>query len=275
MSATHEAKLYFDKDMEESDRLSFAGGQAIVYTSRCPHKAGSNEDAAGLISLGNGSGVVVVADGMGGGAAGEEASRLAVCTLRTALKDADETALPLRSAILNGIERANHAVVDLGIGAATTLAAVEIQSGRVRPYHVGDSMILIVGQRGKIKLRTISHSPVGYAVESGLMDQDEAMHHEDRHLVSNMIGHTNMRIEVGSTLQLAPRDTLVMASDGLFDNLHEEEIIERIRKGSLAAGVCQLATEAQHRMNHPVSRKPSKLDDLTLVAFRPGQTGTS
>ncbi len=49
-------------------------------------------------------------------------------------------------------------------------------------------MILFTGHKGKIKLQTISRSPVGYAVHTGLLDETEAMHHEDRHLASNIIG---------------------------------------------------------------------------------------
>ena len=80
-------------------------------------------------------------------------------------------------------------------------------------------MILAIGQKGKIKLQTISHSPVGLAVESGHLDESEAMHHEQRHVVSNVVGDQTMRIEVGAKLMLAPRDTVLLSTDGLFDNL--------------------------------------------------------
>ena len=82
--------------------------------------------------------------------------------------------------------------------------------------------------RGRVKLQTISHSPVGYAVESGMLDDQEAMHHEERHVVSNIIGTPEMRIEIGPPIDLATYDTLLVATDGLADNLHIEEIIERI-----------------------------------------------
>ena len=51
------------------------------------------------------------------------------------------------------VEAANRAVAELGVGAATTLAVVEIQGRSVRTYHVGDSMILAVGQRGKVRFQ--------------------------------------------------------------------------------------------------------------------------
>src|SRR5690606_26158083 len=110
-------------------------------------------------------------------------------------------------------------ILDLGVRSAATLALAELSSSGIRPYHVGDSMILILGGRGKVKLQTVSHSPVGYGVESGLLNEQEAMFHEDRHLVSNMIGCPEMRIEIGPWHCLAARDTLLIATDGLFDNL--------------------------------------------------------
>jgi serine/threonine protein phosphatase PrpC len=174
----------------------------------------------------------------------------------------------LRAGILNGIEAANEAVRELGTGAATTLALVEIQDGVIRPYHVGDSAILVTGQRGKVKLQTIPHSPIGYAVEAGLMKEEEAIYHEERHVISNVIGSDQMRIEIGPPTQLAPRDTLLLASDGLFDNLLPDEIIETIRSGPLDEAVGTLVQTAQERMAGPIGDAPSKPDDLTVIAFR-------
>ena len=269
MGDSNESKLYFDQDMERGRFHPFAEGHVGVFSSRCPTKSTSNEDAAGLVSLGNGTGVLIVADGMGGAAAGEQASRLAIHTLLKSLNVVFNEDMPLRAAILNGIEAANREVVGLGIGAATTLAVVEVQGSSIRTYHVGDSMILIAGQRGKVKLQTVSHSPVGYLVEAGMLNEREALHHEDRHLVSNMIGLENMRIEVGPTVKLAARDTLLLASDGLFDNLHIDEIVQHIRKGPMTKVVRHLSKDASQRMKQPNDGQPSKCDDLTFVAFRP------
>ena len=261
-------RLFFGQDMDRADIYPFAGGAAAVFSAKSPTRESSNEDSAGIIPMGNGAGILAVADGMGGGAAGEHASQLAIQTLKDSIKSVRGKDIALRTAILNGIEAAHQAVFDLGVGAATTLAVAEIQNQTVRTYHVGDSMILLVGGRGKIKLQTVSHSPVGYAVEAGVLDEAEALHHEDRHLVSNVVGLSNMRVEIGSAIELHPRDTLLLASDGLFDNLHIQEIVDRVRKGSLEKAVQQLACDACERMTEPISGQPSKSDDLTFVAYR-------
>jgi serine/threonine protein phosphatase PrpC len=96
----------------------------------------------------------------------------------------------VRTAILDALDEANRAIISLGIGAGTTVAIAEIEEDRIRGYHVGDSAILAVGQRGRVKLRTLCHAPTAYAVESGLLDEAEALHHADRHLVSNVVGRS-------------------------------------------------------------------------------------
>ncbi len=259
---------YVARKMPRGEVVLFAGGSVAVYSSRCPGRQGPNQDAAALIPLSRSSGILVVADGAGGQRAGEQASSLAIDALSRSLRKVAGTEVELREAILDGFENANRAISGLGVGAATTLAVVEIQGHTVRPYHVGDSMILLVGQRGKIKLQTVCHSPVGYAVESGFLDEAEALHHEERHLISNMIGSPTMHIEVGPTLELAERDTLLLASDGLFDNLHVEEIVEQIRKGSLAYLAKQLSRRCHERMTEPRLKEPCKPDDITFIAFR-------
>ena len=265
---TTDARYYLDVDMGEPGVTPWCRGVAAVISRPCPGKLSPNEDAAALVAWDDDCGVLVVADGMGGGRAGEQASRLAVEAVASAVASAAASDVQLRTAILNGIEQANQAVKDLAIGAATTLAAVEISAGEARPYHVGDSLVLVLGGRGKIKLQTTAHSPVGFGVEAGLLDESEAMHHEDRHLVSNMVGTDSMRIELGAPLRLAANDTVLLATDGLSDNLHVEEIVEMARKGSLEQAASRLAATAAERMHQATDGLPSKPDDLTLLLFR-------
>lgn len=264
------AQLYIDQAMDGVEERLLAHGRAVVHSSRSPGKATPNEDAAALIPLGESAAVLAVADGLGGVRGGDRASELAVRALAKAVRERDEGQPSLRAAILDAFESANRAVLKLGVGAATTLSVLELRDGVARPYHVGDSMVLIVGQRGRIKLQTVSHSPVGFAVAAGLLDDEEAMHHEQRHVVSNVLGAADMRIDVGSSVRLAARDTVLLASDGLLDNLHGDEIVECIRKGPLAHSARHLADDARRRMTAPAAGEPSKPDDLTFVAYRRG-----
>ena len=260
--------LLIDQQFDNAQAQPFAGGTVYYYTRRDPEKQTPNEDALGLLPVCDTAGVLLIADGCGGQANGQLASQLAVEALADKLRQCDNVA-NLRTSILDGIEAAVLQVRKLGTGAATTLIAVEINAGVIRTFHAGDSQALLVGSHGKVKLQTQSHSPVGYAVEAGMLTEKAALQHEDRHLVSNVIGADDLHIDMGLPRRLAPQDTLLLGSDGLFDNLRLAEIVEIIRKGSLASVAASLSTLVQQRMTATdEGTHPSKPDDLAFILFR-------
>lgn len=259
---------YLTRDMDAAEIVRTEAGEVAVYTHACPGRDGANEDAAAWLALPNGSFVLTVADGMGGLPDGRSASKLALRSLARPVTAAAMNNGQLRGAILDGIEAANRAIIAELAGSGSTLVVCEISGGVVRSYHVGDSAVMLVGQRGKLKQATIAHSPVGYAVEAGLLDAEAAMVHEDRHLISNMLGATDMKIEIGPKTTIAARDTLLLASDGVLDNLRPEEITELVRKGPLDVAAGELARACRERMLSPDAAHPSKPDDLTFVLFR-------
>jgi serine/threonine protein phosphatase PrpC len=263
-----EARFFSEQERLEGEVFSVAGGELVVFSARSPAKETANEDAAVVIATADESAILAVADGLGGAPAGQHAAAVALESLEEALRHALQEGHDARWGILNGFERANERVLALGVGAGTTLTAVELSGGSVRVYHVGDSFVLVTGGRGKTKLQTIPHSPVGYGVESGLLDEKDAMHHEERHIVSNAIGSDDLRIDVGLPLELAPRDTLLLGSDGLSDNLHTDEIVATVRKGPLRRAAWILADRALDRMKRAGEHEPSKPDDLTFMVFR-------
>jgi serine/threonine protein phosphatase PrpC len=264
---TDQATVYANTSLEAPCLHALQGGTAIVFTRRGPHKETANEDAVAIIPVAGGATVLVVADGLGGQPTGDTASALAVTSLVDRVSHAEPR--HLREAILDGIELANREILALGTGAATTLAVVEIRGNILRTYHVGDAGVLVTGQRGRRRLQTVPHSPTSYAQEAGLLTEAEALNHDERNLVSNVVGSRDLRIEMGSLLKLAPRDTVVVASDGLFDNLLSEEIIGHVRCGRLDRGGDALAVESLARMEGrnvgPIDGHP---DDLGFILYR-------
>jgi len=252
----------------DSVETEVAGGQVVAYTCRDPYKDTENQDTVAIVSYGPGAAVLVVADGAGGLPAGKRASLTAVNTLAASLQVAMDETMLLRTAVLNGIEAANSAVLAMANGSATTLTVVTIEGRQARSYQIGDSQAIVIGQRGLVKLQTTAHSPTGFAVEAGFLDQREALHHEERYLVSNLIGTADMRIDMGTSVELDSRDTVLVASDGLMDNVHVEEIIECVRKGPLADAMGAAVQLAGDRMKQADTGQPSKPDDLSLILFR-------
>ena len=259
-------RLYLSAEMTEPESMQGLGGEVAVFSTRCPQKTTDNEDAAAVISSGDERGVLVVADGMGGGAAGERASKLAVRTIEDRV--AKLTTLPLcERRFWMELRKRIVGLSKWGWEPPRQLLRSKfrkVSSGRI----TWGSAILVMGQRGKLKLATVSHSPVSQAVDLGVIDDAEAMHHEDRHIVSNILGTPEMRIEIGPVIRMSRFDTLFVASDGVFDNLATAEVVDVLRKGPLVEGMSQLVESAHARMETPSDEAPSKPDDLTAIAFR-------
>lgn len=267
MSTLHE-HVWLEADMSAPKALRLGAGSAAVF-SRAAGPERPNQDAVAVVSLGDDERVLAVADGAGGMPSGGRAAALAVQQLLASVRSAVEQGSTVRDSVLSGFDDANREIRSLASGAAATLAVVHIEGNRMRGYHAGDSAVLVTGQRGRVKYITMAHSPVGYALEAGVLSEREAMHHADRNVVSNMLGDAEMRIEVGPLLKLATFDTLVLATDGLFDNLHTEEISDLVRRGPLAGAGNDLARAALARMTSPEQTQPSKLDDLSFILYRP------
>lgn len=254
----------------QTDRVEAqaGGGNVVAYSSPSPDRTTENEDSVAVIPYGPQAAVLVVADGAGGMPSGRLASHTAVTTLTEHLYKAGEKTIVLRTAILDGIEAANQAVQDMSNGAATTFTVITVEGLLVRGYQIGDSEGLVVGQRGLLRLQTPVQSPTGFAVEAGFLNEREALQHRDRHLVSNFLGTADMRIDIGNEVKLQPRDTIVVASDGLMDNVLVGEIVERVRKGPLDKAADAVIALARRRMNGTAADQPSKPDDLSLILFR-------
>ena len=264
-----EPRLYLHREMSRAEALSIGPGEVVVFsTARRPGRS-PNEDAAAVVPLGPERAVLLLADGMGGAAQGDRAAAMAIgSATERLLLSSSGAASAVRNAILDGIEEADRAIRDLKLGAGTTILALELWRDRVRSYHAGDSMAALIDADGRPRWRTVPHSPVGHAVEAGLLDEAQAIRHQSRHLLTNAIGKRAMHVEVGSFRPLMPSDTLILGSDGLFDNLMLSEIGELVRGRSLESAVAELVGVATRRMISPDDSNISKPDDLTVIGFR-------
>ena len=263
-----QTELYIDAEMTEPTTLSVPGGEVVLFGNQSPDKTTGNEDSMAVMSYRGFLTVLVVADGLGGTREGARASAIAVRELGTAIGDAALDGTSPRTAILNGLEAANATIQARVAGSATTAVVATIAGEFLRAYHEGDSGLLQVGQRGRIKQKTVAHSPVGFAEASGMLTEEEALNHAERHFVSNSLGIPSMSIEVGPSLRLARYDTVVLASDGLFDNLRVSEIVEHVRKGPLEVAGTKLLASVRRRMAQEEPAQPSKPDDLSFILYR-------
>lgn len=245
--------------------LALTVGEAWIYTAASPERGEApNEDALAIAESDAGV-LLAVADGVGGRRGGHRASAVVVDAVAHALEY--PTQAPERR-VVDAIHRANIALTLDPDAGATTVAVVELMGDRMRCHHVGDSTMIISGQRGRIKMRSVDHSPVGYLLAAGDITEEEAVLHSERHFVSNAVGDLAMQVESGPDVGLAPRDTLVIGTDGLFDNMHLSDIVEVVRKGPLGKAAAALANQCRQAMVEPKPGAPSKPDDLTFILYR-------
>ncbi|MFI4896682.1 MAG: PP2C family protein-serine/threonine phosphatase [Phycisphaerales bacterium JB059] len=256
-------------------RVELPFADVVVGLACSPLREGS-EDVALVIPIGERAALLAIADGAGGHDNGARAATHTLTTLRNAAEGVSiapgQTARPT---IVAAIEQANHALVEAESDSACTLVIAEINDSVVSAYHAGDAQALITGQRGRLKHVTPAHSPVHSLHASGQIDEHAALAHEDRHLVSNLVGDPEMHIEVGAGIRMAARDTLLLASDGLFDNFTIEEIRDRIRVGAIDDAAGALLRQTRERMTDPEPGHPSKPDDLSFVLYRPSHSKRS
>ena len=183
----------------------------------------------------------VVADGMGGQAAGEVASKLAVSVISDFIENAEkpsELTWPfgynvsllyqhnvLKTAILLAnsrvLQKAEQMEKDAGMG--TTLVAVWVQQQTAYYSHVGDCRLYLL-KKGELAQLTEDHTLVQEQLNRGIITQEEMEHHALRHVVTKSIGgRENVELEV-KELPLAVGDQLLLCSDGLSSSLGNEDI---------------------------------------------------
>lgn len=282
-------QVFLELDHERPERLSPERGEAVLFSSKAYDKTTGNEDAALFCELPGAVTVLAVADGVGGLPAGAEAAATAIGAVRRAVerlversdrvadrgperpadREADrEAGSTLRSAIFDAFEDANARLLEQGVGAATTLVVVEVRRDTARAYHAGDSGALLVGQRGRVRFETIPHSPVGYGVAAGMLEPSETHHHDERHLLSNCVGSREMRVEIGAPVLMATRDTLLLATDGVLENIERRDLIDQIRIGPLLQAATNLQARLRLTMAGVDPKLPAHPDDATALLFR-------
>lgn len=190
---------------------------------------------------------MVVADGMGGLAAGEVASSMAITTIVNLMLSSVKWALKLdhpefrEEEIQEGIHRAvdylNKADFAVGRQAAedkrfermgTTLTASYSFGDDLFIFHVGDSRAYLF-HNGQLERLTHDHTLAQALADMGDISQEAADKHKFRHLLTRAVGHHGGKLDVEiHHLTLADNDSLLICSDGLSDAVSDEQISETL-----------------------------------------------
>lgn len=197
-----------------------------------------------------------VADGMGGHAAGDVASELAVKVL---MKNAPTTADV--DMLGEAVIKANHAVINEALraelaGMGTTMTACVIEGTHLAIAHVGDSRAYLL-HHGKLQQLTRDHSLVADMVEAGRLTEEEARVHPNRSIITRAIGSDpNMQPDLYE-ITASPGDRLLLCSDGLYS------MVENSRIQSQLARIRDPQRCASALVNDAISA--GGLDNVTVV----------
>ncbi len=234
----------------------------------------NNEDNFGYD---NRIGIFVVCDGMGGQAAGELASKIAVDTvlgyfqqdqkrsgsevLGSGFAEVSERA----NALANAVQLANQAIREASAnnvesaGMGCTLVAVRVEGNLFSIAHVGDSRIYLIRQ-GTIQQLTTDHSLVMEQVRRGMITLEEAETVEMQNVIVRALGSEDSVEPDLADLTLEPNDTLLMCSDGLSRYVKDSAMLEVIGQIENLEDACDGLIEA--------AKSGASDDNITCLLIR-------
>jgi serine/threonine protein phosphatase PrpC len=238
-------------------------------------KRKGNEDA---LCLNDEQRLYVVADGMGGHAAGEVASRVAVDAIAEFVEltggnqeitwpfGLDETISYEGNRLKTAVRHANTRVIEATResaeyeGMATTVAAVLVDGDIANLAHVGDSRIYLWNGES-IEQLTRDHSWVNEQIENGAISPEQARSHPLRNVVTRALGgRADLVVDIQSR-RMAPGDMLLLCSDGLTTMIPDDGIARILREseGDVARATSALVSEANERGGE---------DNITVVLLK-------
>lgn len=224
----------------------------------------------GEIPLGPKGALLVVSDGMGGAAAGDLASRIAIEVIHAEMVGkwaTDRNELPQQFAVRlrEALEAANSrihetAATDPGFnGMGTTTTAVGVLDGFLYLAQVGDSRAYLLRDSQAVQI-TRDQSVVQQMVESGQLTPEEAEHSAHRNVILQALG-TGPAVDVDLTYQQARRGDLVLiCSDGLSGLVRDEEMSRTIAESQDLAQACHALVELARERGGP--------DNITVILAR-------
>ncbi len=242
-----------------------------------------NEDSFLVLNLGSGESgllpeartqplvppglLVGVCDGMGGAAAGDVASKMAVAALEQVMRRASSLHTPeaAEAALVHAVATANRTILDYAKahpdkrGMGTTMTAAVLAGPDVVIVQVGDSRAYL--KRGyTLQQLTMDQNVVGQMIASGRISPDQARNVKQRNMLLEAIG---VQEKVGPDLvrvRVQPGDTLMLCSDGLTGPLEDRRLLELMLQHDEPVRACRALTEAACAAGGP--------DNVTVIAIR-------
>ena len=220
-----------------------------------------NEDSCLTVQVGEGL-LIAVADGIGGHAAGDVASGIAVETLRSEFSGnyrvgmgAEEIRSLLKNAFSTADENISRRAVGEKSGMGTTLVAAFVRDSEAFIANTGDSRAYLYN--GKLIQLTVDHSLVQELVEKGAVDPDKRRSHPMKNVITRSVGG-DFSVDLYFT-DIKAGDVLLLSSDGLHDYIEDDDISEGLKSSPTANGSARFLVK---------SALPVSEDNISVVVLK-------
>jgi len=211
-------------------------------------------------------GLYAIADGMGGHAAGEVASDLAITALAESMRhDGGSAADRLRRALNEGNRKICDSMLSRAEwrGMGTTMVVLLSVDDTAVIGNVGDSRAYLL-RDGKLRQRTSDHSWVNEQVKLGLLTHEQAQRHPMRNIVTRALGNQN-EVDVDVVEEaILPGDVFALCSDGLNGMLGDDEIRDLlVEHGAVPQDACRALVDRANANGGE--------DNITVIVLRYGE----
>ena len=213
--------------------------------------------------------VYVVADGVGGGNAGEIASRTAVNEIANYVVEHPIADMTNKYAIVNYLQNcldeANSKIFRMAntyeenTGMATTAVIVYAAFGKVFITNVGDSRVYLY-RNGQLVQLTEDHTYVNTLVKAGILSKEQAEVDERKNVITKALGAESTVEPDFFQVDIMKDDIFIICTDGLYDEVENPEIIQVLSKDQSMSDMC---TELINRANKNGGR-----DNITIISLK-------
>jgi serine/threonine protein phosphatase PrpC len=222
-------------------------------------------------------GIFAVCDGMGGHAAGEVASKIAVHSLLQYFRQysPEEESAPSdrvsgtysrrAMALADAIQSANHAIWeaagndDQQAGMGSTVVSVLVDQNYFSIGHVGDSRVYLI-REDAIQQLTQDHSLFAQHTQLGLISLEEAKASKLQSVITKALGSENTVVPDIDDMIAIPEDVLVLTSDGLTGALSDREIMQTVNSAASLSQACENLIHA--------AKLAGGMDNITCLLIR-------
>jgi len=204
----------------------------------------------------------IVADGMGGHAGGEEASQIATKTIQAHLEEHWNSDLAAGELLQEAITAANEKIIedqlknperqDMG----TTLVMAIFRDDGPWYTHIGDSRLYRFREQ-KLEQVTEDHTLIARAIKMGDMSEEDAKNSPYRHILLKCLGRPGLLPVTVSPLDVQSGDSLILCSDGLTEEVSDEEISDYLQTGADCQEIVENLVAA--------AKKAGGSDNITVV----------